>query len=119
MKYFLCQHCGSTGLGYQKYVKCIIPISLENRDIEYGLSIVDEDNYLAVSCGFSCMSCGRLVEHCGRTFETERDLIAYLSAPEYQISEERQLYNANTMERSMSDGYYELAEDEVQEDVDA
>lgn len=100
---FACQHCGSEYLGYQKYVRCIYPVSTENGEIEYGPSVIDEENYLAVSCGFMCMSCGRLVEHCGNTFETENDFIDYLSAPQEQIVEEQRLYNAYLIENSQSD----------------
>ena len=120
MNIFKCQHCGSMQLCYQKYVRCITPISVSyDGYFEYGEPFTDEENFLAVSCGFACMGCGRLVEHCGNTFETENDLIDYLSAPQEQLAEEQQLYNAYITERSISDGYYELAEDEVQEDVDA
>lgn len=101
---YTCQHCGSMDLGYQKYVRCLIPVSLEGRDIEYGLSIVDEDKFLSILFGFTCLACGRLVEHCGHVFETENDFIDYLSTPHEQLAEERRLYDAYRPEDESYDG---------------
>jgi hypothetical protein len=86
---------------------------LSDGYFEYGDPFIDEENYLSIACGFVCMGCGRLVEHCGNTFNAESDLIDYLSAPQEQIAEEQQMYNAYISERSISDGDYELAEDEA------
>ena len=77
---FECCKCESNELAYQKYVKCITPVSVqENSHIEYGLSIYDEDDYLAVSNGFCCADCGHLIEHCGIRMETEKALLDYLT----------------------------------------
>lgn len=119
MNKFTCQHCGSDNTGYQKYVRCIIPVSLENGDIEYGQSSVDEEIYLAVSCGFVCMSCGRIVEHCGNTFQAENDFIDYLSLPEEQIVEEQRLYNIYLMESNQSDEKPDSIEDESYDGIES
>ena len=77
---FECCECKSNQLAYQKYVKCLTPVSLqENGHIEYGPSSYDEDDYLAVSNGFLCADCGHMVEHCGCHFEAEKDLLDYLA----------------------------------------
>ena len=42
---FTCQECGAHELGYQKYAKCIAPVSLkENGGVEYGCSEIDEND---------------------------------------------------------------------------
>ena len=77
---FTCQNCGDHELGYQKFVKCVAPVLLQgNGHIEYGLSVVDEDDYLCVGNTFICNSCGSLVEHCDIRMETEKELIDYLT----------------------------------------
>ena len=74
---FKCKKCGSNKLGYQKYAKCITPVSQENGNIKYSLSEINENDYLCVSNGFICMTCKSLVEYCGLRFETEKDLLDY------------------------------------------
>ena len=60
---FECRECGSNHLGYQKYVKCITPVSLQdNSQMEYGLSEIDEDDYLWTDNCFVCMDCKAVVE---------------------------------------------------------
>jgi F0F1-type ATP synthase epsilon subunit len=77
---FECRQCGGNELGYQKYAKCMTPVSLlENGHVEYNQSIIDEDDYLAILNGFACRSCGSLIEHCGLRIQTEKELIDYLS----------------------------------------
>ena len=77
---FTCRECGSDKLSYLKYVKCITPVSInKNGHIEYGQSIIDEDDYLATLNGFACKSCGSLIEHCGVRMESERQLVDYLT----------------------------------------
>ena len=76
---FKCDECGSTELRYQKYVKCIAPVTLgKNGHIEYGLSEISEDDYLCVNNGFVCMNCKGVIRHCGVNIETEEELIDYL-----------------------------------------
>ena len=80
---FECRQCGGHELGYQKYVKCLTPVT--NKDdgqMEYGLSEIDEDDYLYTDNCFICMNCKGAVEHCGYRFETENQLITYLTMDE-------------------------------------
>ena len=77
---FTCRECGGNKLVYQKYAKCLTPVSLhENGQIEYDLSSFNEDECLAVSTGFCCADCGHLIEHCGIRMETEKALLDYLT----------------------------------------
>lgn len=90
---FKCSKCGSNKLAHQKYVKCITPAKLqENGHIEYGLSIYDEDDYLAVSAGFCCADCAHMIEYCGCHFETEKDLLDYLTTDPDLREHEQQEY---------------------------
>ncbi len=77
MNEFKCEECGSIKLGYKKYVKCTMPVEIANGQITYGLSTVDEDNYLATCNGFCCMDCQSLIEYCGCNLETEEELRGY------------------------------------------
>lgn len=87
---FTCRKCGAHELGYQKYAKCIAPVSLqENGHMEYGPSEIDEDDYLCAEDGFICLNCKALVEHCGWRVETEKQLIDYLTMdPDVREKEE-------------------------------
>jgi len=77
---FTCRECGAHELGYQKYAKCINPVSLqENGHMEYGISVIDEDDYLCADNCFICLNCKSFVEHCGFRKETEQQLRDYLS----------------------------------------
>ncbi len=77
---FTCQKCGDHELSYQKYVKCVMPVSImDDNNLEYDLSITDEVDCLAIMNGFACGSCGSLVEHRGIRMETEKELIDYLT----------------------------------------
>lgn len=89
---FKCSKCRSNRLGYQKYVKCITPVSVQkNGQLEYGLSEIDEDDYLAAFNGFCCLDCEHLVMHCGVRIETERDLLDYLTMdPEVRSKEQKE-----------------------------
>ncbi len=87
---FTCRECGSDQLAYQKYAKCMTPVSLlENSNIEYGQSIFDEAYYLCVDEGFICLNCESLVDHCGCLMETEKELIDYLTM-DPQVREQQQ-----------------------------
>ena len=89
---FTCQECGAHELGYQKYAKCIAPVSLkENGGVEYGCSEIDENDYLCAEDGFICMNCEAFVEHCGWRIETENQLIDYLTMdPQVREQEEKE-----------------------------
>ncbi len=102
---FECRECGAHELGYQKYAKCIAPVSLqENGHMEYGISQYDEDDYMAILNGFACRSCGSLVEHCGFRMETEKELSDYLSMDpdvrQQQQSEYDECVDAQSSEQS-------------------
>ena len=87
---FECRQCGSSKLGYIKYVKCLTPVTIkDDNNIEYGLSVFDEDDYLATDDGFCCLDCSHIVEHCGCRFQTEKQLLAYLTmVPETKKQQE-------------------------------
>jgi len=91
---FTCQKCGANDLCYVKYVKCTIPVSLppESGHVEYGQSIINEDDSLATLNGFACQSCGLLVEHCGVRLETEKQLIDYLKMEPFDRLHQQQDY---------------------------
>ena len=73
---FVCRECGGNELGYQKYVKYVMPVTIKENDcIEYGQSVFDEDDYLCAGNGFVCMKCGNLIIFCGLRIETEQDLL--------------------------------------------
>ena len=90
---FTCQKCGADKLSYQKYVKCTTPVSLlENSNVEYGQSIIDEDDYLATLNGFACKSCGGFIKHCGVRMESERQLVDYLTMDPSGRKQQQQEY---------------------------
>jgi len=90
---FTCQQCGAKELSYQKYAKCITPVSLRKEGhMEYGQSTFDEDDYLATLNGFACRSCGTIIEHCGCRLETEKQLRNYLAIEPYDRLHQQQEY---------------------------
>ncbi len=96
---FTCRECGAHELGYQKYAKCIAPVSLqENGNVEYGSSVVDEDDYLCGDEGFICLNCETPLEHLGYRRETEKQLIDYLTMAPQVHGEEQQANMSATME---------------------
>ena len=77
---FTCRECGSHELGYHKYAKCITPVTLQEKGhLEYGLSEIDENDYLCADNCFICLNCKAFVSHCGYKMEIERELIDYLN----------------------------------------
>ncbi|MBW8016588.1 MAG: hypothetical protein FVQ82_10395 [Planctomycetes bacterium] len=91
---FTCQKCGDHKLSYRKYVKCVMPVTIKNdNSLEYGLSIIDEDDYLATLNSFACGACGSLVEHCGIRMETEKQFIYYLSMDSEVRNKEQSEYD--------------------------
>ncbi len=111
---FKCQECGSNHLAYQKYVKCITPVLLQdNSNIEYLPSKIDEDDYLSTCNGFICLDCSEFVEHCGCKMETEKELRAYLQMDpvlrETQQNEYNEMINAQieAQEQLEKETYFE------------
>ena len=93
---FECRECGSHELGYQKYVKCLTPVSInDNGQMEYGLSEIDEDDYLCADNCFICMNCKGTIEHGGYRFEIEKDLLNYLTMDPDVRENEQQDYIKN------------------------
>ena len=91
---FTCPKCGADKLGYKKYVQCITPVSQqEDGHVEYGQSIIDEDDSLATLSGFACQLCGTLIEHCGYRLETEKELIDYLRMEPFDRLHQQQEYH--------------------------
>ena len=97
---FECRVCGSHELGYQKYVKCVTPVTInDDGQMEYGLPEIDKDDYLCTENCFICMKCKTPVEHCECRFTTEADLLDYLSMGPAVRDKEHQTYieNLNAM----------------------
>jgi hypothetical protein len=90
---FECYLCGGTELEYQKYVKCITPVSFQDDHIEYGKPSFDEEDSLAALNGFVCKSCGDKLEHCGYRIETEKELMQYLEMNPAIKQQQQQEYN--------------------------
>ena len=101
---FECYYCGSTELEYQEYVKCTTPVSIQDGQVKYGEPLFDQDDNLATFRGYACKSCGKILEHCGVSMETEKQLIDYLEMPEeirqqqQQEYDEIQMYTNNVFE---------------------
>ena len=96
MVQFECRECSSSQLGYQKYVKCLTPVSInDDGQMEYGLSEVDEDDYLYADNCFICMNCKGRVDHCGYKFEIEADLLNYLSMDPDVLKKEQREHEEN------------------------
>ncbi len=89
---FECQICGGDELGYQKYVKCITPVSLQdNGHMEYAPSLFDEDDYIFGDNTFICMSCKAYIVHCGYLMESEKDLLDYLGLdPDVRMKQQQE-----------------------------
>ena len=80
MEKFVCSKCGSSELGYAKYVRHITPVTVNNGVFHYdslSARIVEED-MLNVSRGFCCFECGQFLWDCGE-IQKESDLLCYLS----------------------------------------
>jgi hypothetical protein len=92
MNKYKCEKCGCEKLSYQKYVKCLSDVDIdENGQIHYGQSIIDEDNYVGAEFGYVCGSCGSRLSHGFNWLETEEELIQYLTtAPEVLAEQQRQ-----------------------------
>ena len=91
---FECLKCGGNKLVYQKYAKCLTPVSIpDNEHVKYGLSSFNEDDYLTVSTGFCCAGCNILIEHRGIRMETEKDLLDYLTMEPYLREHQKQEYD--------------------------
>ena len=102
---FTCSECGSHELGYQKFVKCVTPVTIkEDGHSVYGRSKYDDDDWVAGENGFCCLSCGKLIWHCGWNMEDERMLLQFLQMPlEIRQQEEEEYANRGTAEAE----YYE------------
>ena len=61
----------------------------------YKSSLIDEDDYLAVSNGFCCNDCGDLIEHCGVNIEVEKDLLDYFATDPELLEQQEKDYEAH------------------------
>ncbi len=96
---FTCRECGTHELGYQKYTKCMTPVSLQgNGHTEYGSSVIDETDYLCDDEGFVCLNCQAPLEHAGYLIKTEKELIDYLTMDPQVREEKEQASMSATME---------------------
>ena len=94
MRKFKCVRCGSQEAAYQKYVKCVNHVNLENQSIVYEEGQFNEDDHLPVEYGYVCRDCGLQLRHAGRWIQTEQDLIRYLAIDLAILMEEERLYEA-------------------------
>jgi hypothetical protein len=118
---FECYLCGGTELEYQKYVKCTMPVKIQDGQVVYGTSTIDEEDDLAALNGFACKSCGDKLEHSGYRIETEKELITYLAIPLEVRQQEQKEYeeticaqiSAQEMEKQENEHYYESDDSEL------
>lgn len=90
---FKCRDCGSTNLGYQKWVEAVMPVQIhEDGHIEYHQAVIDEDNDLGGVCGFICMDCKDELSFCGCRIQTEEELISYLTLDPADREEQEKEY---------------------------
>ena len=94
---FKCSQCGSSELGYQKYIKCLTPVTIKEEGLfEYGPSEINEDDYyLCRDYGFICWGCKSLIKHCGDTFKAENILVNFLTADPEFVEAQQQVYEKN------------------------
>lgn len=96
MSMFVCDNCGSTSLAYQKYVKCVNPVQIqEDETVVYLPSAIDEDDSLGVNCGFCCAHCGTMVHQCAAPIGTEGELLHYLGMTEDERKRQNDAYFAS------------------------
>lgn len=75
---FVCQHCGSYRLGYQSYVRCIVPVEEnQNGNYIYAEPKYDDIPHIDLPMGFCCLDCGRLLSIYGVPVQCESDLQKY------------------------------------------
>lgn len=88
--HFTCRQCGSNKLAYHEYVKSLTPAEFMScGKLYYAPATIDENDFIPELSGFCCRDCGHILEHCGRTFKTEKELIEYLSIKsEIRITEQ-------------------------------
>ena len=93
---FTCSECGGHKLGYQKYIRWTVPVTIQkNGHVQYYEPEVDENDSADDEKGFYCVGCGELVTHCWHRMVTEEDLLFYLNmSPEEREEQERQFGEA-------------------------
>ena len=90
MNLFNCQRCGSHRLSYQRYIKSIMPVDIdEEGNISYCQPTVDYDDEMPVECGYICRNCGHQIYHAGNWIETESQLKWFLSTNPETLSEQQ------------------------------
>ena len=78
---FKCEHCGSDRLGYQSYVRCVIPVEEDQEgNCIYSEPEYDEVSHSDLPQGYCCRDCGRLLSLYGVPVQTESDLYNYLNS---------------------------------------
>ncbi len=98
---FQCYNCGSSNLGYQKWISSCSPINNnDNGHIEYEQTVIDEENELDGADGFICMPCGHELHLYGHRIQTEDDLKSYLSLDPDKQKEEERLYKEGVEEEA-------------------
>lgn len=81
MNNFKCKRCGGKKLVYQKFVRCVSEVEIDESsgNIHYEQSLVDEEDYLPVEYGYICIACGEPILYLGNWIRYECDLRNYLT----------------------------------------
>ena len=94
MRKFQCKKCSCSSLAYQKFVKCVSQVNVQNGSLIYEEGRISEDDYLPVECGYICRDCGLPLRHAGRWLQSEDELMTYLTRDPQILAEEERLYEA-------------------------
>ena len=77
---FKCKECGSGGLAFSRYAKCLIPVVITNDgQLEFLEAVVNSDDYIDDEDYFCCFECGSRVGDHTDHLQTEQELLDYLS----------------------------------------
>ncbi|AQQ71189.1 hypothetical protein SMSP2_01555 [Limihaloglobus sulfuriphilus] len=98
---FICPKCGSNKLGYQNYVKSVMPIIIDDAgQVSYEQPVVDHDDHVPAEFGYICQKCGNKISHAGEWLETESELIHYLNLSQEQLDREQKQFEVYIEEQA-------------------
>lgn len=110
MNNYQCESCGGQRLSYQKYLKSLMPVQInENSHISYERLIIDHNNELPVEQGYVCQDCGFKLYHAGDWISTESQLKWFLTEDPYILAELEQRFEVYLQEQA------EIMEEQEQE----
>jgi hypothetical protein len=88
MSEFICEKCGSTELGYQKWIYCEEKVLIRpDGQHEYFDQQIDDNKVFGVGCRFICGSCGKSPMLYGDYITDEAELKTYLKLTPAQRAE--------------------------------